>query len=120
MQKIASPRELQAELQSLMAFVHGHGPDGKPNRQVIASKLRELADRTAAGGLYRNNMMYNRQMAMKLNKAGWTVEQIAEGWPKIWKASGGRLSSRVREDTRLTMIEVDKALRMGPEKFLAQ
>lgn len=47
MQKIASPVELQAALRDLVAFIHGHGPDGKPDRQVIASKLRELADRVA-------------------------------------------------------------------------
>jgi len=42
MQKIASPRELQAELKSIIAFVHA---SEKPDRQVVASKLRELADR---------------------------------------------------------------------------
>jgi hypothetical protein len=48
MKKIASPQELQAELKSLMAYVQGYGPEGKPDRQVIASKLRALADRVAA------------------------------------------------------------------------
>jgi len=47
MLKIASPNELQAELKSILAFIQGHGPDGKPNRQVVASKLRGLADRVA-------------------------------------------------------------------------
>lgn len=47
MQKIATPQDLQAELRSLMAFVHEHGPDGKPDRQVVAAKLRDLADRVA-------------------------------------------------------------------------
>lgn len=44
MQKIASPRELQAELKAIMAFVHA---SEKPDRQVVASKLRALADRVA-------------------------------------------------------------------------
>jgi hypothetical protein len=44
MQKIASPRELQAELKALMAFVH-HST--KPDRQAVAAKIRELADRVA-------------------------------------------------------------------------
>lgn len=48
MRKIASPTELQAELRSIMAFVQGHGPNGKPDRQLIAAKIRELADRVAA------------------------------------------------------------------------
>jgi hypothetical protein len=48
MKKIASPDELQAELRSLMAFIQGHGPDGKPDRQVLALKLNELADRMSA------------------------------------------------------------------------
>lgn len=50
MKKIASPTEFQAELRSLMAFVQGHGPDGKPDRQVIAAKLRDLADRVGGDG----------------------------------------------------------------------
>lgn len=41
MQKIASPQQLQAELKAIMAFVHS---SEKPDREVIASKLRELAD----------------------------------------------------------------------------
>lgn len=44
MKKIAFPRELQAELQSIMAFVHS---SEKPDRQVVAAKLRNLADRVA-------------------------------------------------------------------------
>ena len=44
MQKIATPRELQAELKALMAFVH-HST--KPDRQVVAAKIRELAERVA-------------------------------------------------------------------------
>ena len=49
MKKIASPNELQAEIRSIIAFVHGHGPEGKPDREAIAGKLRDLADRVAAG-----------------------------------------------------------------------
>lgn len=45
--KIASPQDLQAELRSLMAFVHDHGPEGRPDREVVAAKLRDLADRVA-------------------------------------------------------------------------
>jgi hypothetical protein len=45
MQKIASPQELQAEIRAIMAFVHA---SEKPDRQVIASKLNELADRLGA------------------------------------------------------------------------
>ena len=44
MQKIASPQELQAEIKAIMAFVHA---SEKPDRQVVASKLRELAGRLA-------------------------------------------------------------------------
>jgi len=44
MLKIASPQELQAELKSIIAFVHA---SEKPDRQVVASKLRGLADRLA-------------------------------------------------------------------------
>ena len=42
MQKIASPQQLQAEIKAIMAFVHN---SEKPDRQVVASKLRELANR---------------------------------------------------------------------------
>lgn len=45
MKKIASPQEVQAELRSIMAFVHA---SEKPDREVVAQKLRELADRVAA------------------------------------------------------------------------
>jgi len=45
MQKIASPQDLQAEIKAIMAFVHA---SEKPDRQVVASKLRDLADRVAA------------------------------------------------------------------------
>ena len=44
MQKIASPQDLQAELKAIMAFIHA---SEKPDRQVVASKLRELADHVA-------------------------------------------------------------------------
>lgn len=44
MKKIASPCELQAELRGLMEFVHN---SGKPDRKVLAAKIRELADRVA-------------------------------------------------------------------------
>ena len=44
MNKIASPQELQAELRSIMAFIHA---SEKPDRDAVASKLRELADRVA-------------------------------------------------------------------------
>ena len=43
--RIASPNELQAELKAIMAFVHA---SEKPDRQVVAAKIRELADRVAA------------------------------------------------------------------------
>ncbi len=47
MRKIASPSELQAELRSIMTFIHS---SEKPDRQVVAAKLRDLADRVASGG----------------------------------------------------------------------
>lgn len=46
MDHIASPQDLQAELHCISAYVRSH-PDG-PCRQVVASKLRNLADRLAA------------------------------------------------------------------------
>jgi hypothetical protein len=55
MDKIASPKELQAELRSVMAFIQGHGPNGKPDRQVIAAKLRDVACRVAAENLFAND-----------------------------------------------------------------
>lgn len=44
MNRIASPRDLQAELRSVVAFIHA---SEKPDRQIVASKLRDLADRVA-------------------------------------------------------------------------
>ena len=46
MHKIASPQDLQAEIRSVMAYVHDH--PGKPDREVVATKLRDLAERVAA------------------------------------------------------------------------
>jgi hypothetical protein len=43
--RIASPNEFQVELRAIMAFIHA---SEKPDRQVVASKLRDLADRMAA------------------------------------------------------------------------
>jgi len=42
---VESPQELQAELQSILAYVEG--PD-RPSREVLGSKLRGLAGRVAA------------------------------------------------------------------------
>ncbi len=47
MEKIASPQELQSEIRSILAYVH-HSE--KPDRQVVAVRLRELADRVAGEG----------------------------------------------------------------------
>jgi uncharacterized protein YhaN len=44
MRKIASPRDLQAELHRLLAYSQGK----EPSREVLASELRALADRVAA------------------------------------------------------------------------
>jgi hypothetical protein len=46
MNRIASPWDLQAELHSILTYVQSH--PGRPRRQVVASKLRTLADRLAA------------------------------------------------------------------------
>jgi len=48
MNRIASPQDLQAELHSIMAYIHA---SEKPDRQVIASKLNELADLVSPGDL---------------------------------------------------------------------
>jgi len=45
MRKIASPQELGSELRSLETFIQG---SEQPSREVIARKLRDLADRLAA------------------------------------------------------------------------
>ena len=44
MDKIASPQELQAELRRLLAYSEGE----QPSRQVLSSRLRELAVRLGA------------------------------------------------------------------------
>jgi hypothetical protein len=41
MRKIASPKELQAELVALIDYCDGH----QPSREVVASKLQKLASR---------------------------------------------------------------------------
>jgi len=44
MQKIASPQQLQTEIKRLMAYAEGD----EPSRVVLATRLRELADRVSA------------------------------------------------------------------------
>lgn len=44
MEKIASPNELQAELKSVMDYVH---QEEKPDRDVVASMLYDLAERVS-------------------------------------------------------------------------
>ena len=44
MDKIASPQDLQAELNDILASCQG---DERPSREVIAADLRDLADRVA-------------------------------------------------------------------------
>jgi hypothetical protein len=46
MHKIASPQDLQAELRRLLAY----SQEVQPSRQVLASELRELANRVAGWG----------------------------------------------------------------------
>ena len=70
--------------------------------------------------IYRNNMDFNRAMAMKLFKKGWKPDQIARAWPAIWKVKGGKLGSKVPESTKLSMGRIQEAIRMGPEKFIGQ
>ncbi len=47
MRKIITPQDLQAEIASLVEYIQEYGSNRKPDRQVLASKLRDLADRVA-------------------------------------------------------------------------
>jgi len=49
MDKIASPQDLQTELRRIMAYCQG---SENPSRDVLASELRELADRVAVAPEY--------------------------------------------------------------------
>ena len=67
MKKIASPQDLQAELQSVMAFVHGYGPQGRVDREAVADKLNDLADRIATFKWDPNDISLIEQMTDRNN-----------------------------------------------------
>ncbi len=99
MKRIAAPQDLQAELLSLRAFIH-HSE--KPDREVIASKLHDLAFRVngraqdlsklpgfdALEGLspeQQRQVIQKAQRAVQkdLEKGRKELEQSAKG---LWKA----------------------------------
>ncbi len=78
MQKIASPRELQAELKAIMAFVH-HSE--KPDREEVANKLNELADRLA-GKRSAAGVLPELEYVEKMMKAMHSLVPLAAGGVK--------------------------------------
>jgi len=103
MQKIASPRELQAEIQALMAFVHA---SEKPDRQVVASKLNELADRIAGP------KCAARLVPIEKAKKGDMVEiEVGTPWPKPSSPKKEKVTGkvvRVKKDGVVT-VDVEKS-----------
>jgi hypothetical protein len=100
MDKIASPQDLQAEIRGIMAFIHA---SEKPDRQVLASKLRELAHRVAAAP------KPARQKALDTMAKVDGLLDDAEKWISEYKAVR---SKAVRENT------LDDGM-IGADKFLA-
>lgn len=97
MNRIASPRDLQAELHALMTFIRA---SEKPDRQVLATKLVELADRLAATNLWKYTDEEGNDFFLKEKKTG-TIRSPFTG------------KSFTAKPTRETMGDVAKALKEG-------
>jgi len=106
MHKVASPQELQAELQSIMAFIHGHGPEGKPDRQVVAAKLRALADRVAAENT-QSALWYELKVApgvkvrQKETRDVYEVKQVTPKYVKLVNVQTGESNEAEAKNGRL-------------------
>ena len=104
MLKIASPQELQAELRAILAFVH---TSEKPDRQVIASKLRAVAARLteARVGLYSVAKVLNKALKGKgaIARVKGSTLQLA---PDL---DGGRIAKTIIEALKADGWEPDDA-----------
>ncbi len=96
MQKIASPQDLQAELRSIMAFIHGHGSEGKPDRQIIASKLRDLADRLANRNVKAREYTYTISFTFQDDLDSGDLRAFKDAVYEALEAHQGKLRGRER------------------------
>jgi hypothetical protein len=123
MNKIASPREVVSELRGLLAYCD----ECKPSRNVVASKLLELANRIAAVNEVelRRPTFGVKSVSLKLegsNPGTWTYELVSV---KNNASSSYRNKDRkaaflkMRETMRnqLDIVDTDKVLRALDEKF---
>lgn len=113
MDRIASPQDLQAELRGIMAFVHA---SEKPDRQVIASKLRGLADKVAVKAspedklrrklvmaIYKRMPTGNKMLRSKKHTVMWTG-----AWAKSFKVDA--YTNTVLED--MSMADLQRAAKV--------
>jgi len=127
MKKIASPQELQSEIRSILAFIHGHGPEGKPARQVVADKLRELADRVAgygfevapASSVEVGDFLVEQDGSMlevtDIQRSGSTVTFVTKGSGMIGMMRPTRVRATTKVRVRRRRAELADRLAVGQE-----
>jgi len=84
MKKIASPMELQAELVSLQEYIYSF--TGKPDREVLASKLRDLAERVASD---KTESKFKKGQKVTYKGKPATIVEVAGNGKVTIKAQGG-------------------------------
>jgi hypothetical protein len=113
MRKIATPQDLQAELHGIMAYVHA---TEKPDRQVVASQLRGLADRLA---FQRTPFLLQTKAALKnLQKQSASAQAQVLSYMKsfsnefeYWDDELKKLIEDELEGTKLTVSKIDSTLK---------
>jgi hypothetical protein len=113
MQKIATPQELQTGLLSILAYVQG---TEKPEREKVASDLRELADRVAARS---TTPVF---IHTKYEKGGKT-HTVKDAWPPSFgKPSNASLTKAVkgREKSRPDEKVIEAEVKTVSGKSLAR
>jgi hypothetical protein len=117
MDRIASPTELQAELRSLVAFIQGHGPGGKPDRQVLAAKLHDLADRVGKTHVAATPDWPGADKVYS-NLYEWLHQLGAENWKvEVARAKRRRVKPKAPSPTK-KMKTIMQALDNGDEEQL--
>lgn len=88
MEKIASPQDLQAELRSLLAYCQG---PTRPSRDLVASKLRDLADRVAAAG---TELATGAKLKVLYRRGSWPPDMYTKG-TLVEVVKGGKVGEKV-------------------------
>jgi len=118
MRKIASPQDLQADLQDLLAY----SQSAEPSRAKLASDLRDLADRVAtpAGSSEKLVALFDslrpKQKIAVAMKSVMGTSEMTDGSPHDWLV-GRRARSKKYNSETITLMPVDGSWK--PNKYNA-